>query len=159
MTNEVFQIAFPGTEIDEKATFERVEKELVTAALYKRFGFIRKEIRNTPAYEYRESARTNEISKPAEDAAVYNVDGAERAQKTYDRVMMAISRLKHTHREIITMRYMSDPEPYDINVWSELNLSESTYFRLKNKALSELAYALRLEVVVKPESDSDLTVS
>jgi len=149
--NEVFQIAFPGMEIDEDATFEKLEKELKTAALYKRIGFIRRDPALTPSYAVKENTGIREVGKQVESIAIHNVDGEERAKRTYERVALAISRLRHTQREIITQRYMTEPEPLDINVWIELNLSERTYYRLKLEAMSELAYALRLEVIKTPE--------
>jgi len=148
MENEVFQIAFPGMTIDEDATFERVEKELKAAALYKRMGFVRREAALTPSYAVKENTGFTGISKQTENIAIYNVDGQEHAKLTYDRVAMAISRLIHPHKEIISTRYMTHPEPIDINVWMELNLSERTTYRFKREAMSELAYALRLEVVI-----------
>ncbi|MGG4552594.1 ArpU family phage packaging/lysis transcriptional regulator [Paenibacillus humicus] len=147
MENEVFQIAFPGMTIDEDATFERVEKELKTAALYKRMGFVRREAALTPSYTVKENTGFTGISKQTENIAIHNVDGEEKAKLTYERVALAISRLTDVHREIVTTRYLSHPEPLDINVWMELNLSERTYYRLKREAMSELAYALRLEVI------------
>ncbi|MDG0056974.1 transcriptional regulator [Paenibacillus sp. P2(2022)] len=144
--NEVFQIAFPGMEIDEDATFLRVEGALEKAAIYKRLGFVRKEIKNTATYEYQPSQRTNVISKPAETAAIANVDGSDRLKKTHDQVMKAIDRLRNAHQRIITTRYLESDDVLDVNVWLELNLAERTYYRLKREAMSELAYALGLEV-------------
>ncbi|MGZ0043411.1 ArpU family phage packaging/lysis transcriptional regulator [Paenibacillus sp. BJ-4] len=144
--NEVFQIAFPGMEIDEDATFLRVEGALERAAIYKRLGFVRREIKNTATYEYQPSQRTNVISKAVEAAAIANVDVPDRLKKHYDQVKKAIDNLRNIHQEIIKARYLESDDVYDANVWIELNLSERTYYRLKREALSELAYALRLEV-------------
>ncbi|MGF7046379.1 ArpU family phage transcriptional regulator [Paenibacillus sp. DS2015] len=151
MDNEVFQIAFPGMTIDEDATFDKLEKELKTAFLYKRLGFNRREAVTTPSYEVNESgtnsART--ISKQTENIAIHNIDGEDRSKQTYERVTYAIGRLKHVHQRIITTRFMTEPEPSDLSVWLDLNLSERTYYRIKIEAMSELAYALRLEVVIE----------
>lgn len=151
MDNEVFQIAFPGMTIDEDATFDKLEKELKTAFLYKRLGFIRREAVTTPSYEVNESGTNSvrAVSNQTESIAMHNIDGEERSRRTYDRVTLAISRLKHTHQRIITTRFMTEPEPSDLSVWLDLNLSERTYYRLKREAESELAYALRLEVVIE----------
>ncbi|MGR6764468.1 ArpU family phage packaging/lysis transcriptional regulator [Paenibacillus sp. T2-29] len=147
--NEVFQIAFPGMEIDEDATFLQVEGALEKAAIYKRLGFVRKEIKNTATYEYQPSQRTNVISKPVEAAAIINVDGPDRLKKTHDQVIKAIDRLRNIHQRIITTRYLESEDVLDVNVWLELNLAERTYYRLKREAMSELAYALGLEVKVE----------
>jgi len=37
--------------IDRKATQKRVEEALETARIYKQIGFVRREMKNTPAYE------------------------------------------------------------------------------------------------------------
>ena len=147
MANEVFQIAFPGMEIDEEQTFKKVEEHLETAALYKRMGYVRREATMTPSYSVKENTGFTGITKQTENIALHNTDGEDRAKRTYDKVMLSVSKLRYLQKEIITKRFLGDPDVIDINVWIELNLSERTYYRLKSEAMAELAYALRLEVI------------
>jgi len=152
MDNEVFQIAFPGMTIDECATFEKLEKELKTAFLYKRLGFIRREAVTTPSYTVNESGTNSvrAVSNQTESIAIHNIDGEDRSKQTYERVTRSISGLRYeVYRNIITVRYMNETEQSDISAWMTLNMSERDYYRKKREAMSELAYALRLEVVVE----------
>ncbi|MOA56980.1 hypothetical protein D3C78_1810710 [compost metagenome] len=66
-------------------------------------------------------------------------------KEQYEQVERAISRLKRLERLIINKRYMEDEDVYDYNVYSEIHMSERTYYRWKSSAIYQLAFALRLE--------------
>lgn len=144
MKNDAYQLSL--MEIDRQETWKRTEDELARANTYKRVGFVRKEIKNTPSYEPREHQGTNAISKPAEDTAVWNVDNEQRLRQSYDRVMRAISGLKKVERQIIELYYLGNEELTDYNVYNELHISERSYYRRKSRAIYQLAFAMRLEV-------------
>ncbi|MCG7406766.1 transcriptional regulator [Paenibacillus sp. ACRRX] len=132
--------------LDEKETWRRVEERLESARLYKRFGFIRREIKNTPSYEPKEFGNTNAISKPCEDVAIWNVDREEQLQRDYSQVMSAVGKLSRIQKHIIDERYLNDEDVTDINVYVEMHMSERSYYYAKSKAMNRLAFALRLEV-------------
>jgi ArpU family phage transcriptional regulator len=133
--------------LDQDATRARVEEALETARIYKHFGFVRREVRTTPNYEPRYHGSTNKMNKPTEDVVVWNVDTEERMKETYEAVERAVKRLPAKQREIISKKYLDEPEEvYDFNVCQEVHLSERTYRRVKTKAIFNLAFALRLEV-------------
>ncbi|MFD1990080.1 ArpU family phage packaging/lysis transcriptional regulator [Paenibacillus nicotianae] len=148
--NEVFQLCFPGTSIDESATFDRVEKELKKAAFYEQYGFVRDEAKTTPSYIYKENSGMGEISKQTENIAIRNIDKEDSLHRSYMNVTRALNRLSMEHRNLITSRYMCEPEPIDLNVYTSLGMSERTYYRVKKEALSKLAYSLNLEVRTEP---------
>ncbi|OPA77497.1 transcriptional regulator [Paenibacillus selenitireducens] len=131
---------------DEKETWRRVEERLESARIYKKFGFIRREIKSTPSYANREHGNTNAISKPVQDIAIWNVDREEEMYKEYEEVMRAVSRLSKLQRQIIEKRYLEDEYVFDINVYVELEKSERSYYYAKSKAMYRLAFALRLEM-------------
>jgi len=137
-------MVFPW-EIDREATRTAVEERLESARIYKQIGFVRREMKNTSSPEPRYHGATNTVGKPAEDVAVWNVDMEQRMEEQYNQVQHAIARLWKVEREIVEMRYMSSNEVYDYNVFSELNMSERKYYRIKSSALYKLAFALRLE--------------
>lgn len=132
---------------DDKETWRRVEERLESARLYKQFGFIRREIKNTPSYSPREHGNTYAISKPVEDISIYNIDREDQLQREYDEVTRAIGRLSKLQKQIIEMRYLTAEEITDINVYVELHMSERSYYYAKSKAMYRLAWALRLEVI------------
>ena len=131
---------------DEKETWRRVEERLESARIYKKFGFIRREIKNTPSYSPREHGGTNAISKPVQDIAIWNVDREEQMHREYLEVMCAISGLSKFQRQIIEKRYLEDEDTTDICVYTDLDRSERTYYYAKSKAMYRIAFALRLEM-------------
>lgn len=147
---DVYQLAL--IEINREETRKRTERELETARIYKKIGFVRREIKNTPNYEPREHQGTNAISKPCEDVAVWNVDNELRLRQAYDRVQRGLNGLKPVKRRIIEMRYLEDDDVTDYQVYMELNLSERSYYRRKSSALYEMAFAMGLEVYINDES-------
>ena len=134
--------------INEKETTRRVRERLETARLFKRFGFIRKEVKVTATYEDMDMPRsfTGITSDPTASASIYNVDQEERLQKQYEQVMRALRMLSRRQREIIERRYLDDEDVLDTNVFVDMCISERTYYYEKEKALYRLAFALRLEV-------------
>ncbi|MTV47745.1 ArpU family transcriptional regulator [Heliobacillus mobilis] len=140
------QLRFILPEIDREATRKKVEEALETARIYKQIGFVRREMKQTPSYEPRFHGATNAVGKPAEECAVWNVDTEERLRSLTERVEQAVSRLGRTEREIIEKRYLEDEETFDYQVWSEIGMSERTYYRAKSRAFYKLAFMLCLEV-------------
>jgi ArpU family phage transcriptional regulator len=48
-------------------------------------------------------------------------------------------------RELIIKRYMCLEEPRDYDVYNEMGISESTFYRIREKAFYKLAFALRIK--------------
>lgn len=132
-------------EIDRDATRAAVEERLESARIYKQIGFVRRGMKNTASWEPREHGATNAISKPAEDVATWNVDKEEELQERYEQVTRAVDRLNRTEKQIIEKRYLSEEDAFDYNVYSDMNLSERNYYRIKSGAIYKIAFALRLE--------------
>ncbi|MED0737818.1 ArpU family phage packaging/lysis transcriptional regulator, partial [Aneurinibacillus thermoaerophilus] len=133
--------------IDRKATQDNVEHALETARVYKRIGFERREVKNTPSYEPRFHGQTNATSDQVGDNAAWNVDAEERIKELTERVERAVNRLPKRQREIIQKRYLEEEDVFDYIVCQELGMSESTYGRQKAKAVYQLAFMLNLEVL------------
>ncbi|AMA72756.1 ArpU family phage packaging/lysis transcriptional regulator [Aneurinibacillus thermoaerophilus] len=139
--------------IDRKATQKRIEGVLDTARIYRRIGFERREVRNTPSYEPRFHGQTNATSDQVGDNASWNVDAEERIRELTERVERAVKRLPKRQRQIIEMRYLNDDvdRNFDYMVYTELNISSRTYDREKARAIYSLAFMLRMEVIEKNE--------
>lgn len=133
--------------IDRKATQKRVEKALNTAKLYKKIGFVRREIKNTPSYEPRLHGPTNQTSDPVADVATWNIDQEQRIKDFSERVFKAVDALDAEQREIIIKRYLEVDIAADYVVWNEIGMSERTYYRKKSSAFYQLAFILGLEVL------------
>lgn len=138
------QVSFPW-EIDRESTRDAVEERLESARLYKRLGFVRREMKMTRSSKPRYHGPTNEVTQPVEEIAIYNVEAEQRMKEQYEQVERAVSRLGRLERLIITKRYLEDEEVFDYNVYSEIHVSERKYYRLKSSAIYKLAFALRIE--------------
>ncbi|WP_429904348.1 ArpU family phage packaging/lysis transcriptional regulator [Geobacillus stearothermophilus] len=85
--------------------------------------------------------------KSAEDATIKKVDfERERDEYMEKRIRRAVNRLNKMERELIIRRYMTLEEPYDYEVYNEMGVSESKFYRIREKAFYKLAFALRIEV-------------
>lgn len=145
-------MSFPW-EINRDATRQAVEERLESARIYKQLGFVRRETKITASYEVKEGGSSNEVSKAIENAAVHNVDTENRMKEQQEQVDRAVARLGRTERRIIEMRYMEDDEVFDYNVYNEMGIGETKYYRMKSSAMYKLAFALRLEVYAQPEDE------
>ncbi|MDN4069950.1 ArpU family phage packaging/lysis transcriptional regulator [Paenibacillus vini] len=150
MSRDVFQTAL--FEINREETRKRTEEELEKARVYSKVGIVRREIKNTPSYEPREHQGTNAISKPCEDVAIHNAQREMELKQAFERVEKGLRALKRMERQIIEMRYLDDEDANDYNVYSELHLSERSYYRRKSGALYKMAFAMGLEVYIADET-------
>jgi ArpU family phage transcriptional regulator len=139
--------------INRKETQRRVEEALDTARIYRRIGFMRREIKSTASYDLRYHGPTNLTSDSVGDNATWNVDAEERIKELTERVERAVNKLPKRQREIIKLRYLNDDVEgnYDYIVCMELGISERTYGREKSRAVYTLAFMLKLEVLVEED--------
>jgi ArpU family phage transcriptional regulator len=71
----------------------------------------------------------------------------ERERDEYmERICRAVNRLNKMERKLIIKRYMCFEEPRDYDVYNEMGISESTFYRVREKAFYKLVFALRIEV-------------
>lgn len=132
--------------INRKATQKKVEKALETTLMYRKFGFVRREMSITPSYSHRYHGPTNATSNPAESCAIKNVDGEEYMRIISERVEKALERMDPEERAIIEKRYLDHSKNFDYEVYNEIGMAKRTYDRVKARAVYNLAFALRLEV-------------
>ncbi len=139
------QLTFNILPIDVKATRLAVEDYLEEVRVYQQIGFVRREAAMTPSYEPRLHGNTNAISKPTEQIATWNVSKEQELKRKSELLEMAMGRLKSMQREIIQRSYLDAEDAFDYISCGEMGLSDSTYRREKNEAISWLAAALRIE--------------
>jgi ArpU family phage transcriptional regulator len=68
-------------------------------------------------------------------------------------IRRGVNRLSPRERELIIKRYLSNEEIYDYELYNEMGMSESKYYRIKSRAFYKLAFALKIEVYKKEESE------
>jgi hypothetical protein len=79
---------------------------------------------------------------------------AAKQDEYMERIRRAVNKLNAIEREIIIKRHMSLEEPRDYDIYNnEMEISESTFYRILEKAFYKLAFALRIEVYKEVKSE------
>ncbi|WP_240371702.1 ArpU family phage packaging/lysis transcriptional regulator [Anoxybacteroides rupiense] len=91
-------------------------------------------------------SQTNAFRSSTESAAISKADFERERDEYMNRIVRAVNRLTKLQRELIVKRYMSVEEPRDYDVYNEMCISESKYYRERERAFYKLAFALRIEV-------------
>lgn len=107
----------------------------------------------TPTYSIVPPTQTNQFSSQTESIAIKRTDFERERVEYIDRFWRAVNRLNKQERELVVRRYMGHEEEYDYTVCNEMLLSESQYYRLKNKAFMKLAVIFGL---ISPEDAMQL---
>jgi len=139
------QLEFNLPAIDRDETKRAVESILERYRLYA----LQVSLDRLPAITAKYSLMPFSNSLPGsstESAAIANVDYEQERGKFIEWVARAVNRLTYVERSVIVMRYLSDEELYDYEVYSELNMSERKYYRIKSRIFYKLAFALKVEV-------------
>ena len=61
----------------------------------------------------------------------------------------AVNRLRDDEREVIVKFYMEDDIGYDPDIWMDLGIGKTKYYKLKGRAILRLAFNLKKEVFQK----------
>jgi ArpU family phage transcriptional regulator len=85
--------------------------------------------------------------------AISNADYERERSEYIKRVAMAVNRLGYWERAILIRRYMTEDDVYDYEIYNDFGMSERKYYRIKSRAFYKLAFALKIEVYKKEESE------
>lgn len=148
------QQAFELPELDRKKTQAAVEAALEKYRLFKYLEFDEREASLTASYELREGGSANRISDQTADIAIHNTDSQNARKQFCERVERSVNRLAPKERQLITERYMKEDYIFDYQIYRFiLEVSESTYYKIRWHAFYKLALALRLAVVKSEGGD------
>jgi len=132
--------------IDEKKTklalelaLEKYRKYLVTLPVDKMPTI-------TASYTLAPPSNTNVVSSKTENAAIERVEFELERTNYMKSIMDALSTLKPEERTIMIERYLKEEVSYDIDIWTELNIGKTKYYKLKYQAMLRMAFALKVEV-------------
>ncbi|MGQ0516698.1 ArpU family phage packaging/lysis transcriptional regulator, partial [Bacillus sp. D-CC] len=67
-----------------------------------------------------------------------------------------VNRLKDDERRIILERFMGDLPGYDPDIWLNLGVGKTKYYKLKGQALLRLAFILKIEVYKKNHRQAEV---
>ncbi|CEG29813.1 ArpU family phage packaging/lysis transcriptional regulator [Bacillus sp. B-jedd] len=140
------QINFNLPSIDREATKKAVEAALEKYRIFLLTQSPDKQPKVTQNFSMEMPAYSNQFHSSTEEAAIKNADYEMEREQYIRRIVLAVNRLSHWERSIIIMRYMSQEDYYDYELYNEMGMSERKYYRLKAKAFYRLAFALKVEV-------------
>lgn len=127
----------------------KIEEELDRYRMWKFITFQDREAATTATWSETPKGYTGTVSDQTGNIAVYNVDELERRHRFCERMEKAVSRLPRRERQILQDRYMQREPVFDYVVFNQLlvpPLSEVTYYKIKNRAMTMLALSLNIEV-------------
>ncbi|PJW19278.1 ArpU family transcriptional regulator [Geobacillus thermodenitrificans] len=142
----VKQLSFKLPEIDREKTKEAVEAALEKYRFYLLTIPEERLPKVTATYSLVPPAHTNAFHSSTESAVIDKVDFERERDEYMERIRRAVNRLNKLERELIVKRYLTLEEPYDYDVYNDMGISESTFYRIREKAFYKLAFALRIEV-------------
>ncbi|OAK72671.1 ArpU family phage packaging/lysis transcriptional regulator [Lederbergia galactosidilytica] len=145
------KLDFQLSAIDRKATKEEVENALERYRIMLLTQELNQLPKVTQSFSLVPPTNTNEFHSSTEQVAVNNANYEMERAKYIKRITLAVNRLGYKERAILIMRYMTEDDVFDYEVYSELNMSERTYRRYKSKAFYRLAFALGIEVYAEEE--------
>lgn len=146
------QLEFILPEIDREATKKSVEAALEKYRVFLLTQSLDKLPKVTQQYSLVPS-NTNKFHSSTEESAISNVDYERERSEYIKRVAMAVNRLGYWERAILIRRYMTEDDVYDYEIYNDLGMSERKYYRIKSRAFYKLAFALKIEVYKKEESE------
>lgn len=104
----------------------------------------------TQTYSIVPPSNTNAFHSTTESIAIERADSNRERDEFMERIRKAVNRLSMRERELIFKRYMTIEDVYDYDVYNEMGFSETTYYRVREKAFYKLAFSLK-KVVYKDE--------
>lgn len=92
------------------------------------------------------------VSK-TEDSAVKIASFSGEYLKFMNWFNQGFKKLNKMERELITLSYLEEEPWHNYEIYGKLNISERTFYRMRNKALYKLAISLGVEVYVEDAKD------
>ncbi|MBY6269489.1 ArpU family phage packaging/lysis transcriptional regulator [Parageobacillus thermoglucosidasius] len=147
------QLEFVLPEIDRDATKKAVEAALEKYRIFLLTHSLDKLPKVTQQYSLVPPSNTNKFHSSTEEMAISNADYERERSEYIKRIAMAVNRLGYWERAILIRRYMTENDVYDYEIYNDFGMSERKYYRIKSRAFYKLAFALKIEVYKKEESE------
>jgi len=94
---------------------------------------------------------SNAVSSKVENAAVEIASFSGEYLKFMNWFNRGFNKLNKMERQLITLSYLEEDPRHNYEVYREMNVSERTFYRMRNKAFHKLAISLGVEVYVDEE--------
>lgn len=143
---EMQQLDFNLPEVDKEQTREAVERALEKYRMYALQESLDRLPTMTADYSLMPRSNTGTTSDSTAVVALANVSYEQERARFLKMVTEGVNRLSARERAIIVLGYLKDEPLYDYQIYSELNLSERQFYRLKASAFYKLAFILKVHV-------------
>ncbi len=143
------QLSFKMPVVDGKKTKQAVEEVFGTYRQY--LATMPSDIlpKVTPSYSIVPPSCTNAFHSSTEEIAIERLEYEKERNDFMEWVHGAVNRLKDDERQIIVKNFMEEVPGYDQDIWLDLGVGKTKYYKLKGQALLRLAFNLKIEVYKK----------
>lgn len=132
-------------QIDSVATQQEVEQKLRQYRTYL-LTVPESKIPSITASYTLEMPNYSTVKKSAvEGFAIQNVDAERERQRFFTWIARGMRKLNGIERKLIVLIYLNSEPMRNYEIYAELGMSESTFYRHRNKALYKLALSLGIE--------------
>lgn len=132
--------------IDEKRTKKAIEKLLIKYREYLLTLPYQYMPKITASYSLVPPSNTNEFNSQTEDVAIERV-AYELARNSFmNKIHEALEMLKVEEKKIIVESYLLEETIPDVEIWTDLNIGKTKFYKNKWQALLRLAFVLKVEV-------------
>lgn len=138
---------------DGEKTKEQVEKHFSEYRMYLLTAPDELMPKITQTFSIEPPSKNNSFYSTTESIAIERVAYEQKRNAFIERTHRAVNRLSARERELITKRYMTIEDVYDYDVYNDMGISESTYYRIREKAFYKLAFSLQLVVYKEWETN------
>ncbi|WP_088033500.1 ArpU family phage packaging/lysis transcriptional regulator [Evansella clarkii] len=140
------KINFRLPRINRKATRQAVEEELQQLQYALLTLPITHQPKVTATLQLVPVKPSNQFHSSTEDAAIKNADAEIEKMSFIEQMVEAINRLPEEERSVIVKEYMDNSYTYNYEIYNDLGISETKYYKLKGRAFLRLAIMLKVEV-------------
>lgn len=105
----------------------------------------------TTRYTLEMSNFSNVKSSAVENAAIDIADTDIEREKFFNWIASGMRKLTKIERKLIALKYLQMEPVYNYDIFTELNISESTFYRIRNQALYKLALSMRVVKFIDSE--------
>lgn len=131
--------------VDEKLTRKEVETKLDKYRMY--LLTLPADILPTITASYSlVTATSNQFSSKTENAAIERAELEIEREKYFTWIHGAVASLKPDEKEIIIRRYLNPEIDTDREIWMDLCIGSTKYYKKKWEAILRLAFNLKIEV-------------
>lgn len=132
--------------IDEKKTKLALEEALIKYREYLLTFPADQLPKITASYSDMPSSPNNSFHSSTESIAIERALFEKERNDYMQKINRALRTLKPDEQKIVSDRYLIPEFRYDIDIWLDLNIGKTKYYKLKWQAMLRMAFALKIEV-------------